>query len=109
MRTLAIATLFLIWASSTSAVTLDQRDPNYQKSIEQLTQARDALQVAMDRLRKGEAFHPQPGLNLIPILGRIQEIQKTLDMILMPEKKRYEHQELVPDGTFFTPLPLKEQ
>lgn len=109
MKKLAVATFMLMWACTSSALTLNQRDPNYQLSIEQLSQARDALLVAMDRLRKSEAYYRQPGLeNLVPMLGRLQDIQQTLDMILMPEKKRYDHQQLVPDGTFFTPIPLKE-
>jgi hypothetical protein len=91
------------------SISLDQRDPNYQKSIEHYAQAQAAIRVAIEQLQKGEAYYPQPAVgDLVKILAPLQEIEETLNYILIPEQRRHESQTLTPDSRFFNPSPLKE-
>jgi hypothetical protein len=108
IKTLLVSGLIALLPTTVHAITLDQRDPNYQKSIEHYARAQAALRVAMREVKMGEAYYQQPGIRLIPMLAPLQEFENTLEMILIPEKRRHEYQTLTPDSEFFYPSPLKE-
>jgi hypothetical protein len=109
--TAQLTTLFLavsVFAGGAAAVSLDQRDPNYQKSIEHYAQAQANIRNAILHLQKGEAYYEQPSIQLVRMLAPLQEIENSLNYILMPEQRRHKYQTLVPDGQYFQPSPLKE-
>jgi rhodanese-related sulfurtransferase len=84
---------------------IDQRDPKYQTAIEHLASAAQALRLAQDELKKAEASHPLPGLDLVRMLSQVRPVEETINVVLRPEKKRLRYQELTPDGQFFTTPP----
>lgn len=84
---------------------IDQRDPKYQTAIEHLASAAQALRLAQDELKKAEASHPLPGLDLVRMLSQVRPVEETITVILRPEQKRLRYQELTPDGQFFTTPP----
>jgi len=83
---------------------LDQRDPDYQESLEHLARASQALLTARKELEKAQVAYPLPGLNVQQMLEQLVPLEDTLTVLLTPEKKRMAHQTLVPDGLFFTPV-----
>ncbi|BAW26811.1 hypothetical protein ACTO5A_23435 [Pseudomonas aeruginosa] len=102
-------TALLSVLAATSAVAadpylIDQRDPAYQKSIEHLARAAQALAVARKEMAKAEGAYQLPGLNVQQMQEQLRPLEDTLAVLLAPEKKRMAHQTLVPDGIFFTPL-----
>ncbi|MBM5458794.1 hypothetical protein H8F21_14595 [Pseudomonas sp. P66] len=84
---------------------IDQRDPKYQAAIEHLSSASQALRLAQDELKKAEASHPLPGLDLVRMLSQVRPVEETINVVLSPEVKRLRYQELTPDGQFFTTPP----
>lgn len=84
---------------------IDQRDPKYQVAIEHLARASQALRLAQDELKEAEASHPLPGLDLVRILSQVRPVEETLNVVLRPEQKRLQYQQLTPDGQFFTTPP----
>lgn len=90
------------------AYVIDQRDPNYQTALEHLSSAAQALRLAQQELKKAEASHPLPGLDLVRMLSQIKPVEETVNVILVPERKRFRYQELTPDGQFFTPTRFGE-
>lgn len=91
-------------ALAADAYLLDQRDPAYQKSIEHLARASQALAVARKELAKADGAYPLPGLNAQQMQEHLRPLEDTLAVLLVPEKKRMAHQMLAPDGIFFTPI-----
>lgn len=88
---------------------IDQRDPRYQIALEHLSSAAQALSLAQAELKKAEASHPLPGLDLVRMLSQIKPVEETINVILVPERKRQRYQELTPDGQFFfTPTRIGE-
>ena len=110
MRTITLclaAALAAICAGTALAADpyrIDQRDPKYQVSLEHLSRASQALALAGKELSKAHAAYQLPGLNIQQMLGQLRPMEDTLAVLLSPEKKRMAHQELVPDGLFFTPV-----
>lgn len=101
------ATLAALSAGSALAddpYLIDQRNPEYQKAFEHIARASQALAVAQKELSQAQAAYPLPGLNVQLMLGQLAPVEDTLVVLLSPEKKRMAHQELVPDGLFFTPV-----
>lgn len=92
-----------------SDYAIDQRDPAYQAATEHLANAARALSVAQAELKKAEANHPLPGLDLVRMLSQIKPVEETISVILAPELKRYEYQTVAPDGLFFTPTRAGEK
>lgn len=84
---------------------IDQRDPKYQIALEHLSNAGRSLRLAQDELKKAEASHPLPGLDLVRMLSQVRPVEETINVILRPEQKRLRYQELTPDGQFFTTPP----
>lgn len=82
---------------------IDQRDPQYQVAMEHLASAAQALSLAQEELKKAEASHPLPGLDLVRMLSQIRPVEETITVVLVPERKRLRYQEITPDGQFFTP------
>lgn len=102
---LLLVALFV--SSSTHASNphlLDQRDPAYQKAIEHLARAHQALSVAQQELGNAQAAYQLPGLNVERMRDQLAPLEDTLRVLLSPEKKRQAHETLVPDGIFFTPV-----
>lgn len=112
MKALFLA-ICIIGAASTAAAAdyagdsyvIDQRDPKYQAAIEHLSSAAQALRLAQDELKKAEASHPLPGLDLVRMLSQVRPVEETINVILRPEQKRLRYQQLTPDGQFFTTPP----
>lgn len=107
------STAFLVFGFSPIAsvcandsYAIDQRDPKYQLAIEHVSNAANALTVATEELRRAEASHPLPGLDLIQMMSRIRPVEDTLRVLLVPEQKRQKFQTAEPDGIFFTPYPV---
>ena len=101
------ATLAVFTISTTQATDpyqLDQRNPAYQKSMEHLAQASQALAIAKLELSKAQAAYQLPGLNTQQMQDQLRPLEDTLAVLISPEKKRMAHQTVVPDGLFFTPL-----
>jgi hypothetical protein len=90
---------------ASDSYVIDQRDPKYQIAIEHLASAAQALRLAQDELKKAEASHPLPGLDLARMLSQVRPVEETINVVLRPEKKRLRYQELTPDGQFFTTPP----
>lgn len=107
LTSMMIMVLIALSPSATAGV-IDQRDPHYQKGVEHLASARQALAMAMEELRKADAEYAFPGLEIVRMLGAITPINQTLDLIITPEKRRLEIQVLEPDSVYFKPTLLKE-
>src|SRR5690606_16874237 len=73
---------------------IDQRDPRYQVAMEHLSNAARALSLAQDELKKAEASHPLPGLDLVRMLSQLRPVEETINVILVPERKRLRYQTL---------------
>lgn len=84
---------------------IDQRDPAYQLSIEHLSRAVHALQMAQVELKAAEASHPLYGIDIVRMLSELRPIEETLSVLLVPEQKRVRYQTLTPDGLYFLPVP----
>ena len=97
-----------VGTASASDYVIDQRNPKYQKAIEHLSNAAQALAMAKAELQKAEASHPLPGLDLARMQSEIVPMEDTLRVILAPERKRYEFQTITPNGIFFTPTRVGE-
>jgi len=109
MKNTFLALCFSVAVFSTATTVLaddryviDQRDPHYQTAQEHLSRAAQALRLAQTELKNAEANHPLPGLDLVRMLSQIRPVEETINVILVPEQKRYRYQELTPDGQFFT-------
>ncbi len=102
--TALLSTLAANNALAADAYLLDQRDPAYQKSIEHLARAAQALAVAKKELAKADGAYQLPGLNAQQMQEHLRPLEDTLAVLLAPEKKRMAHQTLAPDGIFFTPI-----
>lgn len=83
------------------------RSAEYRKGTEHLAQANQALNRAISELKRAEAAYGFPGLDVVRMLGQIQEVNDTLRLILTPENRRLKYQTLVPDTTFFKPIARK--
>ena len=98
----SISTLFAAFpALADDPYVIDQRDPRYQLAIEHLSNAARALSLAQDELKKAEANHPLPGLDLVRMLSQLRPVEETINVILVPERKRLRYRTLTPDGQFF--------
>lgn len=109
MRTLPLCLAALIASSSSMVLAddlylVDQRNPKYQKSFEHLSRVSQALAVATSELEKAQAAYPLPGLDYTRMRDQLRPLEDTISVLLTPEKKRTAHQNLVPDGVFFTPV-----
>lgn len=103
------ATLAAVPACADDPFVIDQRDSRYQVAIEHLSNAAQALSLAQLELKKAEANHPLPGLDLVQMLSQIRPVEETINVILVPERKRVRYRELTPDGQFFfTPTRIGE-
>lgn len=83
---------------------LDQRDPAYQKAINHIANAQQALAVAQRELELARAAHPLPGVDTDLMARHLRPVEDTLSMLLTPERKRLARHVIVPDGDFFTPV-----
>lgn len=97
-----------IGSASASDHVIDQRDKKYQKAIEHLSNAAQALALAKAELQQAEASHPLPGLDLARMQSEIVPMEDTLKVILSPERKRLEYRTIIPNGIFFTPTRVGE-
>lgn len=109
LTVLTLGLLLSALCNATDSYEIDQRDPRYQIAIAHLADAAKALAVAKKELQLAEANHPLPGLSLVRMLSQIEPVEETLNVILMPERKRYKYQTIQPDGMFFTPLRVGEK
>lgn len=105
---LAVSVLMGAYAHASTPYLVDQRDPEYQKAVEHLAQASQALSVAQRELKAAEASHPLPGLNVSQMRDQLNPVEDTLRVLLSPERKRQTHQTAVPDGIFFNPVQIGE-
>ncbi|MFL1449100.1 hypothetical protein ACI77O_11965 [Pseudomonas tritici] len=114
MRMLPLCFAALIAATSAGSALaadpylIDQRNPDYQKAFEHMARASQALAVAQKELSQAQAAYQLPGLNVQQMLSQLAPVEDTLAVLLSPEKKRMAHQEVVPDGLFFTPVQTGE-
>jgi GH35 family endo-1,4-beta-xylanase len=109
LAALLAASALVTGAAHGAEHVIDQRDRKYQIATEHLANAARALAVAQAELKKAEASHPLPGLDLVRMLSQIKPVEETINVILAPERKRYEFQTITPDGTFFTPTRAGDQ
>lgn len=109
IASLIAAITLVVGPASASEHLIDQRDPKYQIATEHLANAASALAVAQAELKKAEANHPLPGLDLVRMLSQIKPVEETINVILAPERKRYKFQTITPNGLFFTPTRVGEQ
>ncbi|KKN96208.1 hypothetical protein LCGC14_0171380 [marine sediment metagenome] len=100
---LGVAALIVAPANA-SPYRIDQRDPQFQKAAEHLAQAAQALARAKRELELSEASYQLPGLNYSQMTDALRPVEETLQVILSPERKRYQHQTIIPDGVFFSPV-----
>lgn len=108
---LATALAALITSSIAQAgnpYLLDQRDPQYQRALEHLASAAQALSIARKELSLAQDAYHLPGLNVLQMQEQLVPLEDTLQVLLSPEKKRQAHQTLVPDGLFFYPIKTGE-
>lgn len=97
-----------IASANASDNVIDQRNPKYQKAIEHLSNAAQALAMAKAELQQAEASYPLPGVDLARMQSEIVPMEDTLKVILAPERKRLEYQTITPNGIFFTPTRVGE-
>lgn len=113
MKKLIWMAMTLSWmahaAAWADALVIDQRDEQYQIATEHLGNAARALRVAQDELKKAEAAHPLPGLNLVRMLATVQPVEQSINVILAPEKKRLEYQTIKPNGIYFSKPQIGER
>ena len=91
--------LLLAIAGSTVvyALNLDQRDPNYQKSVHEMAMAQQHILKAMEHIQNMHVYYEHPGLMPEKDLGALQRITDNYTLLLTPETKRVESIELTPD------------
>ena len=106
LRTAALLAAFSVGGAAHASAPhlLDQRDPAYQKAIEHLSRASQALAIAQRELAATQEAYPLPGLNTERMREQLNLLEDTLRVLLSPEKKRMAHETLVPDGLFFIPV-----
>lgn len=105
-RLMPIVAIFsaLVFAPLTSAApVIDQRDPAYQRMMDQLDMARDALTESRRALRAAEANNVLPGFRIDQIRSDVKALQHKLEQYLVPRERRHRYQRLQPDGAYFNP------
>lgn len=103
---LALATTAAATAVYGNPFVVDQRDPKFQAAQEHLARAAQALSVLQHELALSEEAMQLPGVDYSKLNASLSPLEDTLKVILNPEKKRHAHKTIVPDGIFFTPLPI---
>jgi hypothetical protein len=101
---LTIGLLALSPMLGTFANPIDQRDPDFQMAMEHLSRARHALEVFENEMAYAQATYPLPGLDVVGLVGSVQESKETLNLLLTPEDARMRYQIIQPDGFYFKPI-----
>lgn len=101
---LFLSAALLLAASTASAEIVDMRSPEFRQGTEHLAQTHQAINRAIQDLKSAEKAYEFPGIDIVRMIGQLQEINETLTLILVPETRRLRYQTLVPDTTFFKPL-----
>ena len=94
---LALTIIMVLTLPNTHGVSLDQRDPNYQRSIHELSLGQKYLIRAIEHLRNSDLYYPQPGVFVARDISILEQQVQKYQLILAPETKRQETIELVPD------------
>lgn len=101
---LVVATVMVLSMVPVGAVDLiNQRDPNYLRSIDRLNEARQAMERASRLVREAQAVYSIREFDYARLLGDITAVTGQLDAALLPEERRQRHQVIHPDSIYFLP------
>lgn len=100
--TRGLALVFLLIVSvPAGAVRVDERDPDYQRSLADIALAHQALATARRALARSRTLQPLPGLAYDRLDADLGTLLDALGRVTTPERQRLRYQTLVPNGPYF--------
>lgn len=98
---LKLSVFLALFSTSAWGGVQDQRDPDYQQSLDAVARAQLALQRAQKYLEQSRAVKQLPGVDYPDLFGAIRAMEDDLNLILQPRERRMRYKTITPDGLFF--------